>query len=39
MSLMSPIDASFLLIETRSQPMHVGALQVFKLPKAPTPRG
>lgn len=32
MPLMSPIDAAFLLIETRTQPMHVGGLQVFKLP-------
>ncbi|MGI8753686.1 MAG: WS/DGAT/MGAT family O-acyltransferase [Acidimicrobiales bacterium] len=32
MPLMSPIDAGFLLIETRTQPMHVGGLQVFKLP-------
>jgi WS/DGAT/MGAT family acyltransferase len=33
MPLMSPIDAGFLLIETRTQPMHVGGLQVFKLPE------
>ncbi|MDQ6838605.1 MAG: wax ester/triacylglycerol synthase family O-acyltransferase [Actinomycetota bacterium] len=33
MPLMSPIDAAFLLIETRTQPMHVGGLQVFKLPQ------
>ena len=32
MPLMSPMDAAFLLIETRTQPMHVGGLQVFKLP-------
>lgn len=32
MPLMSPIDALFLLVETRSQPMHVGGLQVFELP-------
>ncbi|MDQ6782209.1 MAG: wax ester/triacylglycerol synthase family O-acyltransferase [Actinomycetota bacterium] len=32
MPLMSPLDAVFLLIETRTQPMHVGGLQVFKLP-------
>ncbi len=32
MPLMSPIDAGFLLIETRTQPMHVGGLQVFKFP-------
>lgn len=32
MPLMSPLDAGFLLIETRTQPIHVGGLQVFELP-------
>lgn len=33
MPLMSPLDAGFLLIESRTQPMHVGGLQVFELPE------
>jgi diacylglycerol O-acyltransferase len=32
MPIMSPFDAGFLLIESRTQPMHVGGLQVFELP-------
>jgi WS/DGAT/MGAT family acyltransferase len=33
MALMSPLDAVFLIPETREQPMHVGSLQLFQLPE------
>jgi diacylglycerol O-acyltransferase / wax synthase len=33
MALMSPVDAAFLLPETREQPMHVGVLQLFATPE------
>lgn len=33
MGLMPPQDAMFLIPESREQPMHVGALQVFRLPE------
>ncbi|MBV9872216.1 MAG: wax ester/triacylglycerol synthase family O-acyltransferase [Frankiaceae bacterium] len=32
MALMSPLDAAFLLPETRDQPMHVGSLQLYTKP-------
>jgi diacylglycerol O-acyltransferase len=32
MALMSPLDAVFLIPETREQPMHVGSLQLFQKP-------
>src|SRR3954468_8306756 len=32
MALMSPTDSTFLIGESREQPMHVGSLQVFELP-------
>jgi diacylglycerol O-acyltransferase len=32
MALMSPLDAIFLIPETREQPMHVGSLQLFSTP-------
>jgi diacylglycerol O-acyltransferase len=32
MALMSPMDAAFLLPETRDQPMHVGSLQLYTKP-------
>ena len=37
MALIAPIDASFLLMETREQPMHVGGLQIFQLPHGAGP--
>ncbi|NMN96254.1 WS/DGAT/MGAT family O-acyltransferase [Antrihabitans stalactiti] len=37
MALIAPIDASFLLMETREQPMHVGGLQIFQLPDGAGP--
>jgi diacylglycerol O-acyltransferase / wax synthase len=36
-SLIPPLDAGFLLAESRDQPMHVGGLQVFRLPKGAGP--
>lgn len=33
MALVSAIDGIFLMAETRTQPMHVGGLQVFELPE------
>jgi diacylglycerol O-acyltransferase len=33
MALMSPLDAVFLIPETREQPMHVGSLQLFQKPE------
>ena len=40
-SLVSPVDAAFLLPETRDQPMHVGSLQLFVPPAGtgPDPSG
>jgi diacylglycerol O-acyltransferase len=32
MALMSPLDAAFLIPETREQPMHVGSLQLYTTP-------
>jgi WS/DGAT/MGAT family acyltransferase len=37
MALMSPLDAVFLIPETREQPMHVGSLQLFQLPEGAGP--
>ncbi|MGA8546163.1 MAG: wax ester/triacylglycerol synthase family O-acyltransferase [Mycobacterium sp.] len=37
MDLMSPIDAVFLLTETREHPMHVGGLQLFEPPEGAGP--
>lgn len=33
MELMAPVDALFMAAETRDQPLHVGALQLFEPPK------
>jgi WS/DGAT/MGAT family acyltransferase len=33
MAMIAPQDAAFLIVESREHPMHVGALQVFKLPR------
>jgi diacylglycerol O-acyltransferase len=33
MALMSPLDAAFLIPETREQPMHVGSLQLYQTPE------
>jgi WS/DGAT/MGAT family acyltransferase len=33
MALMSPLDAVFLIPETREQPMHVGSLQLYRRPE------
>ncbi|MDX6286553.1 MAG: diacylglycerol O-acyltransferase / wax synthase [Frankiales bacterium] len=33
MSLMPPTDSMFLIAESREQPMHVGGLQLFRLPE------
>ncbi|OSC42540.1 WS/DGAT/MGAT family O-acyltransferase [Mycobacterium decipiens] len=33
MAMIAPQDAAFLMLESREHPMHVGALQVFKLPR------
>src|SRR5581483_6251060 len=33
MALMSPLDAVFLIPETREQPMHVGSLQLYRTPE------
>ena len=35
---LSVIDRTFLLAETRETPMHVGGLQVFKVPPGASPR-
>ena len=37
MSLMSPVDAGFLLIESREHPMHVGGLSLFTPPEGVDP--
>ena len=37
MALMSPADAMFMVPESREQPMHVGSLQLFDLPKGSGP--
>lgn len=37
MAIMSPIDAGFLLIESREHPMHVGALSLFTPPESMAP--
>lgn len=37
MELISPIDAVFLLAESREHPMHVGSLQLFEAPEAAGP--
>ena len=33
MAMIAPQDAAFLIVESREHPMHVGALQVYKLPR------
>jgi diacylglycerol O-acyltransferase / wax synthase len=37
MGLIAPVDATFLMMETREQPMHVGGLQIFELPEGAGP--
>ena len=32
MAMIAPQDTAFLMLESREHPMHVGGLQVFKLP-------
>lgn len=37
MKALSPVDSSFLWMETRAQPMHVAGLNLYKLPKGAGP--
>jgi diacylglycerol O-acyltransferase / wax synthase len=37
MAMIAPQDAAFLMVESREHPMHVGGLQVFKMPHGAKP--
>ena len=32
MGMIAPLDSAFLILEAREHPMHVGGLQLFRLP-------